>query len=239
MRTKSLAFLICALVTVAAVRVSVGGDEDAPDREKRAEMSEREQGRIWESLSEEQRSQLREALREVWSDPAVLSAREDVKHASDAYQAAIREAVQRVDPEVAELVVKLQSASEGKSRERLGGGGQSKFVPRRPGDYPMGPPGYLDNLSNEEKARFKKAQEKARESEAVQAAREELESLREEDGDLRRRRLMAHKKMRKAIMESMVEIDPGIEALQEKVYDKDRPSWSGRGGSKGPKSERE
>lgn len=213
MRAKTWVITAGLIVASGAMSLSSGDDGKSSDK------GDREKARIWESLSEEQRGQLREALREVWSDPAVISAREEVKQASDAYQAAIHDAVKSADPDVAELVVKLQAANEGEFRERIGGGAQPKFGLRRSGDYPMGPPGYLDKLTDEEKERFRKAQEKARESEAVMAAKEELEALRGEDAGLRQRRLLAHRKLRKAMMESMAEIDPEIKPLQMRVYE--------------------
>lgn len=230
MRAKTWFILGCLIVTAGAYSVASGDEEKSRSKGNFSDSAQREKGRIWESLSEEQRTQLKEALRDVWSDPAVLSAREDVKQASDSYQNAVRDAIKRVDPSVSELVARLQSASEGEARDRLGGGMQMKFGPRRGGDYPMGPPGYLDKLSPEQKERYQKAQEKARESEAVKAAKEELESIREQDSELRRRQLAAHKKMRRVMLESMVEADPGIEELQKQVHDGDR-----RGRPGGPK----
>lgn len=236
MQKCPLFIMICVLAIGGVAQLSAD-DEKSRDDRKHSESGDRGKGSVWESLSDEQKMQLREALRDVWSDPAVLSAREDVKQASDAYQAAVREAVRRADPEVADLVVKLQSSSEGKARERIGG--PSKFGMRRSGDYPMGPPGYLDGLSDEERARFKKVQEQARESAAVKEARKELEELHARDNELRRRRLMAHRKLRKAIMESMVEIDPEIEALQKRVYNGERRGRPGPRDGKGPQNDRE
>ncbi len=222
MRAKSWAITLGLIATAGVMSLSHAEDEGSRGR---GDKGEREKSRVWESLSEEQRDQLREALRGVWSDPAVISAREEVRQASDSYQAAVRDAVKRVDPQVAELVVKLQAASEGEVRERIGGGMHSKFGPRRSGDYPMGPPGYLDKLSDEEKERFKRAQEKARDTEAVMQAKRELDAVQEEDSKLRIRRLAAHRKLRKAMIESMTEVDPGIESLQKRVYGEgNRPS---------------
>jgi len=235
MRAKTWYIVGCLIVTAGAVSVLSGDDEKPRAKGEVSESGDREKGRIWESLSEDQRTQLKEALRDVWSDPAVLSAREDVKQASESYQTAVRDAIQRVDPAVSDLVARLQSASEGDARDRLGGGMQMKFGQRRAGDYPMGPPGYLDKLSPEERERFKQAQEKARESESVKAAREELESLRAKDSDLRRRQMAAHKKMRKAMLESMVEADPEIEALQKQVYGDGGKGRPGRSGADRPK----
>lgn len=229
MRAKIRVITASLVVATGAMSFSFADDD------KRSDRGDREKSRIWESLSEEQRGQLREALRDVWSDPAVLSAREEVKQASESYQAAVRDAVKRVDPEVAELVVKLQAASEGEVRDRIGGGMHSKFGPRRTGDYPIGPPGYLDKLSDEEKERFKKAQEQARESDSVKSAKQELEALKDEDTKLRHRRLAAHRKLRKAMIDSMAEVDPEIKPLQKRVYggEEGRPKGPDRTQKKG------
>ena len=56
---------------------------------------------MWDSLSDEEKEKLRTALREVWTDPAVINARDEVKSAAEAYQKEIREAVSKADPSMA------------------------------------------------------------------------------------------------------------------------------------------
>lgn len=185
----------------------------------------------WSALSEEERVRLREALREVWADPVVVSAREGVTNATEAYQEAIRVAIVRDDPELAELLKRVQAASEGMSRERVGGGPQGPFGGRRPGDHSMGPPAFLDRLSEGDRERFLQAEEKAKSSEAVMAARKELDELRKQDEQLRVQRMEAYRRMRKAILGAIIEADPGLrEKLEELDHSRFDPNKGGKGG---------
>lgn len=171
----------------------------------------------WEKLDEEQKQKLRKALREVWTDPSVVGAREEVKTASEAYQKAIRNAIGKSDPDVAQMLRRLQSINEGRSRERVGGGPPGRMMGRRDGEYPMGPPGFVESLSEDERKRFREAEEKARESESVREAREALEELRERDEQLRRTRMEIHRRIRVATLNAMVEIDPSLEPIRERL----------------------
>jgi len=191
------------------------------------EKGNRERNEGWETLKPEQREKLREALREVWTDPAVISAREEIKHASDAYQAAIKAAVGKFDPTVAELLAKVQG-SGWKGGERGGPnfpgdpGGGSGMGSMRGFDEQLKPPGFLDSLPPETREKFRKAEAAAMETEAVKAAKAELAKIREEDEALRRKRLEAHRKLRRVTVDEMILIDPSIAAMQKKLSNGDR-----------------
>jgi uncharacterized membrane protein len=211
------------------------------------EKAERERIQAWESLSPEQREKLREALRQVWTDPAVINAREEVKHASDAYQAAIKSSVEKSDPSVAELLAKIQSA--GGMGAGLPGGPGAMTLPGGPGSPGMGPvrnfdeqirpPGFLESLAPEDRDKFHKAETAALESEAVKAARAELAKIREEDEALRRKRLEAHRHLRKVTIEEMIRIDPSIAPMQKRLLEAGKGSLTDKkksGDAKGDKS---
>lgn len=213
------------------------------------EKGDRERVEAWESLSDEQRERLRQALREVWTDPAVVTAREEVKHAGDAYQAAVKSAMERVDPSVSELLAKVQGSS-GRSPERGGAfppGGPGNGGAPGPGgpggggmmrgfDELFKPPGFLESLPAEIRDRFKKAEEEALKSEAVKQARGDLAKVREEDDLLRRKRIDAHRKLRKVILEEMVRVDPGLAETQKKLLEGSRGNSSDK---KGPEKKKE
>jgi hypothetical protein len=199
------------------------------------EKKDREKVQAWESLSPEQREKLREALRGVWTDPAVINAREEVKHATEAYQAAIKAAVERADPSVTDLLSKVQGSGMMGAMPPGGPGGPSG--PGGPGspngsamrgfDQQIRPPGFLDGLSPEAREKFRKTEEDAMNSEAVKAARAELDQIREEDEAIRRKRVEAHRKLRKVTVEEMIRIDPAIAAMQKRLLDGGRPSGNG------------
>ncbi len=186
----------------------------------------------WDSLSEEDREKLRGALREVWTDPAVLSAREEVKLASEAYQAAIRKAVGSADPSVADLLKEIQHINEGSGNSRSKGDAPGRFGPTRGLESPVGAPAFLENLTPEERARFKAAEAKVQDAENVLAARKEMEALRLQDDQMRRQRMEAHLKMRRAVLEAMFAEDPELKSLQSRLGFTPGGKGKGRPGGK-------
>tara|TARA_R110000850_G_scaffold64695_29_gene145111 strand:+ start:1473 stop:2183 length:711 start_codon:yes stop_codon:yes gene_type:complete len=225
---ESAATVIVLAGTMWLTMGLVSADE-GQDAERRGEGSDPKR-EMWESLTEGEQEKLRNALREVWADPSVISAREDVKQASDAYQNAIRLAVERVDPSVAGSLAKAQKANEGHMKERLGGGLPGRGGIRRPADYPMSPPGFLEKLSTEEREKFRSAEEAAKKTDSVKAAIKALDELAKSDEALRRKRLEAHRRMRQLILDAMVEVDPSLEELQKRL---EIPFRSGKGKGKG------
>lgn len=181
-----------------------------------AEEEKSEERQKWDSLSDEDREKLRMALREVWTDPAVLSAREEVKLASEAYQEAIRSAVGKADPTVAGLLREMQSLNEGNVRAKVKGDGPGRFGPR-PFEYSAGPPAFLEKLTPEEREKFKEAEKQAQSAKSVIAARKEIEAIREQDEQIRRKRMEAHLKMRKAILEEMFSQNPELRSLEGRL----------------------
>lgn len=223
------------------------GAAKAETSRKRAwDKAERERIHAWESLSPEQREKLREALRQVWTDPAVINAREEIKHASDAYQAAIKSAVEKADPSVAELLAKIQSA--GGMTPGIPGGPGAMTLPGGPGAPGMGPvrnfdeqirpPGFLESLPPEDREKFRKAETTAMESEAVKAARAELAKIREEDEALRRKRLEAHRHLRKVTVEEMIRIDPSIAPMQKRLLEAGKSNLTDKKKSGEPREEK-
>jgi len=204
-----------------------GVTKPEPSKKRVWEKGERERLGAWESLSPEQREKLREALRQVWTDPAVINAREEIKHASDAYQAAIKSAVEKADPSVAELLAKVQipggvggGLPGGPGAMSLPGGpAVSGAGPVRNFDEQIRPPGFLESLPPEEREKFRKAETAALESEAVKAAKAELAKIREEDEALRRKRLEAHRHLRKVTVGEMIRIDPSIAPMQKRLLE--------------------
>lgn len=262
---RPLALAICLLVTGQVFGDNAEVDDKGKGKGRADKPQEnggiRDKGEtarleVWESLSDEQRDKLRQALRDVWTDPAVISAREEVKQAGDAYQESITAAVSRVDPSVAEVMTRIQRSNSGMAHEHIwgrpplaigqggkgvlppvhapgpqekgGSGSQEKggSGPRRGFDDQIKPPGFLDNLPPEARDKFRRAEAAALESEVVKAARSELEKIREEDEVLRRKRLEAHRKLRKITIDEMERIDPSIAEIRKKLPGEDRKDGS-------------
>ena len=125
---RPLALAICLLVTGQVFGDNAEVDDKGKGRADKAQENGgiRDKGEtarleVWESLSDEQRDKLRQALRDVWTDPAVISAREEVKQAGDAYQESITAAVSRVDPSVAEVMTRIQRSNSGMAHEHIWG----------------------------------------------------------------------------------------------------------------------
>ncbi|NRB76285.1 MAG: hypothetical protein HRU46_18140 [Verrucomicrobiales bacterium] len=195
--------------------------------------AEAERKEMWDSLSDEEKEKLRTALREVWTDPAVINARDEVKSAAEAYQKAIREAVSKADPSMAELMAKAEKSIEGRIHDRIGGppSGRSGMF-RRAGDYPMSPPGFAEKLSPEEQEKFRKAEEAAKETPEVKKAQAALRGLHKQDEEMRRKRLEAHRQMRQAVLTEMVKKDPSLKELQNRL-ELNSPARGGKGGIPG------
>lgn len=233
-RSGSRLVRLCAVLLLSVSPFVAYGEEEAGEKggppQKHGMSEERER---WESLSKEEQERLRTALREVWTDPSVLSAREEVRQATEDYQRAVRAAIVKSDPELGRLLSRAQSHSEGRMQERMGSGGfqGGRMGMRRPGEYSMGPPAFLESLTPEERARFEKAEKAAQASEGVLSAKQQFEALRKEDEALRRKRLDAHRKLRKAILDGMLAEDP---ALKERIDElRAVPKMMPKGGVKG------
>ena len=94
--------------------------------------------------------------------------------------------------------------------------------PWRGFDEQIKPPGFLDSLPPETREKFRKAEAAAMETDAVKEAKGELAKIREEDEALRRKRLEAHRKLRKVTIDEMILVDPSIAAMQKKLWNGDR-----------------
>ncbi len=224
--------------------IAPGPDSSGPKMEGRNAKARSE---AWDELTPEQREKLRQALRDVWADPAVIAARAEVKQASDAYQAAVKAAVSRSDPSIADALAKIQRANSGIAHEHISGRPPLGMGPKRGFEDEFKPPGFLDSLPPESREKFRKAEAEAVKAESVVAARAELEGIREEDETLRSRRLEAYRRLRKAVTDEMVRIDPSIAELQKQLSGGDRPALvpnrkkenAEKRGSENPKEEKD
>ena len=152
----------------------------------------------------------------------MISAREEVKQASESYQAAIKAAVSKADPSVAEAMAKIQRSNSGMANSQISGPPHIGMGLKRGFDDQIKPPGFLDSLPAEAREKFRKTEETAMASDVVKAAKAELEKIREEDEALRRKRLEAHRKLRKITLDEMVRIDPSIGEIRKKLSGEDR-----------------
>lgn len=178
-------------------------------------------GDIWGSISEKERKKLREVLTRVWANPEVQSAREEVKNAAENYKEAVKNAVGNEDPLVAKLLVRVQAENEGRLKRLLpdrhphhGGGAGER---RGPEQMLMGPPGFLDRLSKEDRKKFLKAQLLAKEEPAVKEALKELGKIRRKDDAFRKERLQAFMKLRRVSAEALLSIDPELKTILPKI----------------------
>ncbi len=194
---------------------------------------------LWESLSEEEREKLKQALREVWSDPTVISARAEVSQASEAYRDAVKAAINRADPSAAKVLGKLHALSGGppdRKGDRRGPGFHMSPRGERSIGESMGFPAGLGDFSPEERARFREVEKEAKETAAVKAVIAELEARREKDEAVRKSKLELYRKLRKTVLAEMVKIDPKVEALVTKLRSAADPREGGPGpdGGRGP-----
>lgn len=170
----------------------------------------------WSDLSETDQKKLREALRTVWSDPTVVSARENVNRSAHEYRRAVRETIGKQDPETAQLLEKIDRSQSGLLQSVMDSGGM-----RKPHHGPMtgrlsqmvAPPHMMDKMTDEQKARFKEAGVKARKKPEVMAALEQMKNLSKEDDQIRVKKMEAFRKFRLVYFESIAEIDPELKSF--------------------------
>ena len=207
------------LITGALVTLSSPLLAEGPDfpRGKPSDRGDDPRTKLWDSLSPEQRDKLREALRDVWIDPAVINAREEVKLATDAYQAAIKAAVSRADPSIAGVMAKIQESNSGLAHEHISGRPSMGSAGKSGFEGQIRPPGFLESVSPEMRQKIKKAEETAMVSPVVIAAKDELDAIRKEGDAQRRKRIEAYRKLRKVTVDEMVRIDPSLAEVQVKL----------------------
>ena len=206
---RYIATVVFALATMALGQFSSAQERDGGEFDRKGPASQK----FWESLSEEDREKLRNALRDVWTDPEVLSAREEVKRAGESFQEAVKEAVAKSDPAVADLIAKAHAASDSDKRRHPGSGGPKKYGQRRSGEIPLGPPGFLEKLPKEKRERFNEVQKQAQSAPSVLAAKSKLEEIQEESEAVRERRMRALWEVRREVLRTMVEIDPELQGF--------------------------
>lgn len=180
---------------------------------------------IWSKLSKEEQEKIRAALRAVWSDPEVLSAREDVNRSTAEFQEAIRKSIENQSPETARILKRLHQLAPStpgpNGHGRKGSGLHAAGLPRGAGWSLelLPPPQIWDNMSPDEKKQFRKAAEAARGSSGVASAREELGRIRKEDDKIRRKKFEAFRKYRRAYFDAMIESDPSLKSRLEPIRD--------------------
>lgn len=179
-------------------------------------------------LAPEQREKLREAVRRAWNDPAVIQARDEVKAATDAYQNALKAAIDRSDPETAQLIEKYRQSSQTESKGYLFPGGATNpgRANGQPGGLPltervrewrdfesfliMENPPFLRDLDDEKKRLYREAHRKAMETEDVRGRVEQLKKLRQEDDEFRKKRTEAIRGMHVALRKALIEAEPRV-----------------------------
>ncbi len=213
------------------------GQSEEKGKEKQKGMRHIEQSDVWSSLSPQEKEALREALRAVWSDPDVLSARESVNRSANEYQVAIREAIAQHAPESSQLLARITQASAhnangsrkgllpppgGKGKGGPGkGGGTGGGLFKRGGNGMLGQmmtsPMLLEKMTPEQKEKFRKASESARQQGPVVDALAEIKALSKQEDETRKKRHEALKKFRKAYFQAVVEADPTLAELMPKT----------------------
>ena len=218
----------------AALQVVVRAEPPAADkkgevkanREKKGEKGGRpEMSSALADMSAEDKAAMKKALQAVWENPEVMQARDEVKRATETFHQAIKTAVGKEDPRVAALVERMNGGGKsrgewGKKRPGPEGRGGRPPMGRPPGGGERGPAGIMafsGDFSKEEKRRLEQAREKAMESETFQKLQQDLRALLKQGEDLRNKRVEMFHQVRGAITQAMVEADPKVKPLLERI----------------------
>ena len=181
-----------------------------------------ERGDPLRNLSPEERERFREAMRHAWNDPAVLQARDEVKKATVAYQKALIEVIKRNDPKVMAMMEKVRSAPDSPIKSLFSGAGPGGRG--RPGGgfrdfeaFVTGEsPGFLKNLTEEQREIYRKAREKALNSSKFQEVVGKLRELRKSDEAMRESRIELFGRARRTLHTEMIEADERVKAFLPK-----------------------
>lgn len=195
-------------------------------------------------LSSEDREGVKKILRVVWEKAEILQARDEVKRATETFRSAVHEAMLQEDPRLAGLMQKLHDEGKrppgrrGEPGLHLGshhgsrpegdlqrGGRPSMKKMRAHRDRAMaglaiGPVGLKalpKDFSQEDKERLAAAQEKAMQTEAYKTSREKLQGLFKQGEELRKLRVQMFQQIREQLRQQMIEADPEVLALLERL----------------------
>ena len=141
--------IFAAFAMIAALLASSAVGEDDKDKERgypkgykgHKESDKRPEGNWprrdsnssgFNKLSDEERTKIREALQQVWSDPEVIAARHELQQASEKYRETMRTALKDVDPEIQPILQKMMMMSP------RGPGGPGDGPGNGPNDRPGG-----------------------------------------------------------------------------------------------------
>ena len=183
--------------------------------------------KLLESLTEEERQKVRSAVAAVWGDPAVMKARKKMADAGEELKVALRDAVEREDPEVREILKRMLSHGAENGGLRFGPGFRGK---------PLDP---------EDRKIMDEARAKAQELDVVVAAREKRENA-----ETVAEQFEASREFQEIIYKEMVKIDPRVEKILARrvrgAGERMRPGPGGpnkgdgsKGSGKRPKPEQE
>ncbi len=160
-----------------------------------------------ERMPEEIKERFKAAQEAAMKNPKVQELRKKVEAAGKEFQAAMREEMQKVDPD-------LQESVRGVFKKEM----KSKGGDSRIWSLPAG-----------KKEQLETAREKAKNNPAVQAASEEMKSAQTPE-----ERDAAREKFHKAMRVAVLEIDPSLEGALNKLKQSNKPSHGSGGEEKTP-----
>lgn len=213
---------IAAAICLTAIAAVAGPDDKAPRPGPPAEApgppdaKDPKQDPL-RGIAPEKRERLRETMKKIWTDSAVLQARGEVAAATENYQKALRAAVERTDPEMLEVIEEIRASSNSEFKgflqrdagQHRGGHGGRDF--RDPFAAIMNaPPPFLKDLTEEQREIYKNARQKATQSRAFQEALKEMEAVREKDNELREERISLFRNLRQILTREMTQADERI-----------------------------
>lgn len=188
---KSL-LLLCALPTLTFAQP--GPPEGGPGG-----FRDRIQERVREELPPEMRQRLDAARDKVMADPKIQKLRKEADEANKEFRSAMRDAMVKADPELAEWI-----------KERL----EKRGRDGRDGK----PKGGFGNLTEEERQKLMTARSRAEKDPAVVAAEQKKQSAKTPE-----ERKAAGDEFHKTMRDTLLRIDPSLAPVLEKMKPAKRP----------------
>jgi hypothetical protein len=188
---------LCTAVLAATLASSMA---EAPAKSPDNDWNRRK-GEFLERLPDELKAKFRAAREAALQNPEIAALRQEAEAANAKFRDAMREAIAKADPELAEKV-----------RTHMEKNGSGKG-PKKNGDRPKGPGAPdLSKLAPQEKDRLQAAREIAKQAPAVQSAEAAMKSAQSPE-----ERRAAAEKYHTAMREAMLTADPSLAPVLEKI----------------------
>lgn len=208
---KTLKFLLPVIALASPLVLQAQPQPPTPDDGPPGEF-QREHG--FRRLPEDVRKRFGEAREKALQDPKIADLKEKAAEANKAFFEAMKAKMTEIDPGLNEIIEKNREEGPRKWDKDKGPKGDKPDGKKGDGPDKRGDrkDGHLGKLTEEERAKFLAARDKAKDDPAVQEAKKKLD-----DAKTPEERKSAMDSFRKAMHDAILKVDSSLESVLEKV----------------------